>query len=84
VHHGVEPGELVDGDVAQVDGQPRHVRYVEVAEDARGEQPAVQAGDVVARGRQDRGHHGAQVALVAGQQNAHESLLELVVGIEAG
>ena len=71
VHDGVEPGELVDRDVAQVDGQPRHVRGVELAENARGEQPAVEARDVVARGREERGHHSAQVALVAGQQYTH-------------
>ena len=53
VHHGVEPGELLDRDVAQVDGQARHVRGVEVAEHAVGEQPAVEAGDLVPGGRED-------------------------------
>jgi hypothetical protein len=76
--HGVEPGQVGRRDVAEVDGQAGDVRGVERAEDAVGEQPAVQTRDVVPGGRQDRGHHGAQVALVAGQQYAHWCLLVAV------
>ena len=75
VDHGVHPGHVVGRDVAQVDPMPRRVGGRR-AEDAVGEQAGVQADDLVSGGREDRGHHGAQVALVSGQQYAHRFILQ--------
>jgi hypothetical protein len=77
VHDRVEALQVRDGDVAQVDRKARHVGGVERAEHAVGEQAAVEAGDLVAGRGEDRGHDGAQVALVAGQQNAHVRSLRI-------
>ena len=66
VDHGVHPGHVFGRDVAQVHPVPRRVRGRR-AEHAVGEQAGVEADDLVPGGREDRGHDGAQVALVSGQ-----------------
>ena len=77
MHHRVESLQLLHGHVPQVDRQRRRVRHVQRAQHAPGEQAAVEPGDLVPGRGQDRGHDGAQVALVTGQQNAHgRTLLE--------
>jgi hypothetical protein len=79
VDDGVEALQLVDGDVPQVGAEAGHVRGVERAEHAVGEQAAVEPGHLVACRGEDRGHHGAQVALVTGQQNSHGDPFEWFV-----
>lgn len=56
-------------DVPQVHPRPRRVRGRR-PQHAVGEQAGVQPGDLVSGGREHRGHHGAQIALVSGEQYA--------------
>ena len=73
VHDGVEPAQLLGGDVAQVHGQRGRLGGGQLAEDAVGVEAGVEPGDLVARLGEHRCHEGAEVALVAGEQDAHRS-----------
>jgi hypothetical protein len=68
VHHRVESAQLLDGHVAQVGAQAGRVHRSR-AQHAVAEVAVVQAHHVVAPSLQHRDHHGAEVSLVACDQN---------------
>ena len=77
----VESFQVGGGHVPQVDSQAGRVGGGG-AEHAVGEPADVEAGDLVARCLQHRGHDGAEVALVAGEQDLHAGtpIFTVVVG----
>ena len=77
----VESFQVGGGHVPQVDSQAGRVGGGG-AEHAVGEPADIEAGDLVARCLQHRGHDGAEVALVAGEQDLHAGtpIFTVVVG----
>jgi hypothetical protein len=66
--HRVDAAQVLRTDIAQIDRESARVARVGT-EYAVGEEPGVQTGDLMARFLQRRHHHGAEVALVAGDQH---------------
>ena len=71
VDDGVEAPQVVRGDVADILIY-RGRRVVVLAEDAVAEECRIEAHDVVALRVEVAGHDRADIALVAGDENAHQ------------
>ncbi len=71
VHHGVEAAQVVLGEGAHVAVQGRQALLDALVEPAGPVEAGVDAGQLVPRVGQLRADHGAEVAVAAGQQDAH-------------
>ena len=71
VDDGIDIGEMAGHRVPDVDAKLRIGTRLPFAEHARLEQHAVHADDFVASRLQHRDQHGADVAVVAGDENSH-------------